>query len=212
MFPQPLQGPNAPFMALVGGKKELICWADRNKKCVACFVLCNWLWRVCGVCQAATQHWGSAVPTYCFILFFNNCMNGEWNIVFLRSCLFTTVTVFDPRPCVWVIVYVFLFPFSRDSGQRGSNAEGRICCYQKKGLCAFVHIAGQLWLCYISEKCVTRAFLFPLAWYRFYLFILCLLSRTFQCLGSRDISLGWPNCDKKRMLSHLSALSHQIRW
>lgn len=35
-------------------KKELICCADRNKKCVACFVLCNWLWRVCGVCLAAT--------------------------------------------------------------------------------------------------------------------------------------------------------------
>lgn len=33
----------------------------------------------------------SAVRTSYFFFFFCNCMNGEWNIVFLRSCLFAMV-------------------------------------------------------------------------------------------------------------------------
>lgn len=29
------------------------------------------------------------------LFFINNCMNGEWKIMSVRSCLFTTVTVFN---------------------------------------------------------------------------------------------------------------------
>lgn len=151
MFPQPLLGPNAPFMALVW-EKELICCADRNKKCVACFVLCNWLWCVCGVCPASDCY-STLVVLYELLTFFFfsvtawtvsgiSCSSGH---AYLRWCLMLACF------CMREWLCMFLFPFSGDLGQRGSNAANASAAIIKKRLCAFVHIAGQLCLCSVKS-------------------------------------------------------------
>lgn len=102
------------------GKKSLSV-VQTEIKCVACFVLCNWFWCVCGDTELVLDE-------LLDFFFLNNCMIGEWNIVSLRSC-WQSLTVY-----AWMIVYVFSSPSSRDSGL---ERRSRICCYYEKGAMTF---------------------------------------------------------------------------